>query len=332
MLRAGLSNAAYRLIKDDCMPSRGMDTFIDSEEEYDSIADKLWGELARPAPELKSFIRHNQLRKAICDHDNELGWREFLDCNYGPRVSIQFAQRVFEQEVYDFGRSRGLSKEQALGHVIKARKGISKRNIDLPELGDYESSDCEKILKYLHGVTSLETFIHCGLQKGVANMEAVDQTNEEKAARKESRKALRAERRVQKGARRQAKKKKSQKSTDSQAVMMSKEPNPLASNPERPAQVQPIEDWDKPLKQKKKARKLKSELQLPIQSEAPSEQHDKHKRGRVGKDVISKKAKRKRVVGPQHSPFFQRSSDPKAKKHAVKKAEQLLGFQSPMIQ
>lgn len=378
MLTAALSNTAYRLYKERSLSIFGIDSFMGSEDEFDIIGGGIWDDLAEPSPQMKRFIRRNHLRQAICDH-SERECLDLLHYDYGPRISVRLAQRIFEQEVYDFGRSIGQSKEQALGHIIKVREDSSKCNIDLPELGDYESSECENILNYLYAhyeqllaesnskeakqvkrylqeikndgppseyhqflselqFNGKEPVVDGVLQMNIAYMEAADQKKlEEKGARKESRKARKAERRAQKEAWRKGEKKKSQKSTrtDPHAGMMRKEQRLVASDHERPAQVQPIEDREKPFKQKKKGRKLKSEPQLPIQSEALSEERDKHKKGRVGgdaQDTTSQKAKRKRDVGPQHSPFFQRSSVPKAKKHAVKKTGQPLGFQSPMIQ
>lgn len=376
MLRAGLSNAIYRVVGNDTiLPMRSFGYDEESELEIDHVAQFFMEELAKPAPQMERFIRHHQLRKFICDY-SELHCLNMLRDDYGPRISVQFAHRIFEQEVYDFGRLIGLSKKQAIGHVVKAREVSSNCNIDLPELGDYESSECEDILNYLHAHSEQllarsnskeakqvrrylrtlkdndsrsiyhwimfrlqfngeEPVVDLDLRKRIANMEAADTTKEDKVARKDARKTRRAELQVQKEARRQLGKKKSQKNTNPQAEMMPKEQKPWASNPECLAQVQPIEDEEKPLKRKKKERKLKSEPALPIQSEALSEEHDKHKRGKVdseAQDAISEKAKKKRGVGPQHSPFFQRNSISKAKKDAVKKVEQIMGFQTPMIQ
>lgn len=402
MLEAGLSNAIYRVITNDSiMPMRGLGYDRDSEDEIDSVVDVFMEELAKPIPQMEPFIRHHRLRKDICEYDMPTRM-EILSRHYERWISVKLAHRIFEQEIYDFGRSLGLSKEQATGHVVKAREASGKYNVDLMKLGDYESRECTDILDYLmnhpkperkpfggkiEGLMYLseseigeieqllaksnskvakqveyylqtlkdndlrseyETIIlrlrfHedeplidniSGLREKIENLEAADKTKEESIAGKNAKKARKAELRAQRKASRQVEKRKSQTSDDHQAERPKKQ-KLVASNPERPAQVQPIEDQEKALKWKKKGRKLKSEPQLPIQSEAPSEERDQHRKGRVGMDTqdpISKKGKKKRDMGPQHSPFFQRSSNPKVKKHAVKKAEQLLDFQVPMIQ
>lgn len=264
---------------------------------------------------------------------------------------MKLAHRIFEQEVYDFGRSLGLSKEQATGHVIKAREDSNKNNIDLSEIGNYESSECQDLLNFLDTYPEPEVLpsgeepkdilyvseneiekaeqLLPGSNSYVA-MKAADKTKEEKAARNEAKKARIAE--LQK-ARQQAEKVKSQKSNDHQAGRV-EEQKLLTSNPEQPPNVQPLEDQDKPLKQKKKGRKRKREPELPFQSEEPPEHHYKHKKSRVDSEIQFDNPKTKRKeVRPQHSPFFQRSSGPNAKKKSSSnKAEQGVGFQIPMIQ
>lgn len=348
MLSAGLSIAVKRLLKNYMIPIPSqIDATMGSEDEYDVMGDRLWNYgLCEPAPQMKRFIRHNQMRQNIRERD-----MTSAPSGYGRWISVKLAHRIFEQEVYDFGLSIGLSKKQATEHVIEARKRSSKHNVDMLELGDYESNECEDLSDFLktyrepevpnlvylsdHEMENAEDFL--ARIKSKAAMRAADHTKKEKTARKESKKArTKAGRQAQKEAWRQVEQTKSQKSTDPQAGLVPKEQQASASNPERPAQVEPIEDQGKPLKRKKKGRKRKSKPELPIQFEVPSEENVKHKKSRVGSDVqdaVSKKAKIKRDVGPQHSPFFQRSSNPKlTTKDAAKKAEQMRDFQSPMIQ
>ena len=403
MLRAGLSNAIYRMVEHgNVLPMRGFDRELDSECEVDNVVCFFMDELAKPAPQVERFIRQNQLRKYICDYE-ERSRMEILRDHYGRWISVRLAQRIFEQEVYDFSRSIGLSKEQATGHVIKARESSSRCDIDLPELGDYESSECEDILNYLYsypepeglpfvkepkglmyvsenetrkieqllaesnskGAKQVKRYLQTlkdngssfeyemiilrlqflggeplvdnisGLRENIASMEAADKTREKKAARKDVKKAHTIELRAQKEARRHLEKKKSRDSNDHQASRPD-EQGFLTSNPSHPPNVQSLEVQGKPLKRTKKGNKRKSELALPIQSEILSEDHHKHKKGRVDRDVQdtnSKKVKKKKAVGPQQSPFFQRSSGPKAKKKDDGRIlEQLMGFQPPMIQ
>ena len=167
-----------------------------------------------------------------------------------------------------------------------------------------------------------------GLREEIDGVEATDRTKEGKAAGKYAKKTSIAELQVQKIARRQAEKTDSQRRNDHK-VARPEEQGFLPSNPEHPPKV---EDQDQPLKQKKKGRKRKSEIEVE-----PSKDYHKHKMGKVdgdAQDANFKKTKRKKDVGPQHSPFFQRSSGVKPKKKGrVRKAEQLImGFQPPMIQ
>ena len=395
MLTAALSNSAYRLYKEKSLSLFGIDSFMDTEDEFDIIGDGIWNDLAEPSPQMKRFIRRNRLRQDIYECHTDPLCRD-----YGRWTSV--AHRIFEQQVYDFGRSLGLSKNQAKGHVIKARGDSSRCNVDLMDLDDYESSECEDILNYIYTLPEpdvlpsagnpkgfmfvseddikkfedllefnvskvakqVERYVETlkannlraeyemiilrlrfhereplidiinGLREKVENLEAAGKMGEERLASKNAKKARKAELRAQKKALRRAEKRKSQTSDDHHAERPKKQ-KLIKTDSEHLPEIQPIEGQDKPLKQKKKGRKRKSELQLQVQSEAHSAEPDKHKNGRVGgdaQDTTSQKAKRKRRTGPQHSPFFQWSSDPKSKRHAVKKAEQLPGFQSPMIQ
>lgn len=376
MLSAGLANAVKRVVESDSiLPFRPFGYDGDSEGEIDGVASYFMEELAKPAPQMERFIRHNRLRKNIYEYEGPTRM-EVISDYYDIPISVEVAHRIFEQEIYDYGRSLGLSKEQATGHVYRARADSSKVGVDLMELGNYDSNECENVLNYLHAHSEqllaekntkeakqvkryLQTLkdngshseyddvmirlkfdgnehsVYRSLIGKIADMEAADQTKNEKTAGKESRKAHKAKLRAQKRLRRWVDKRMSQQSTELQARMMPKEQNAFASIPEQPAQFQAIAGREEPSKRKKKGRKLKSELALPMQLGEPPKEHIKHKKGKVGRavqDAVSKKAKRKRDVGPQHSPFFQRSSNPKVKKDAVMKAEQLMDFQSPMIQ
>ncbi len=171
-----------------------------------------------------------------------------------------------------------------------------------------------------------------GLREEIDRVEAMDRTKEGKAAKRHGKKARIAELQAHKEGRLQAEKTDCQWSNDYQ-VARPEEQGFLPNNPEHPPKV---EYQDQPLKQKKKGRKRKSELELPIHLVEPSEDYHKHKKGRVdgdAQDANFKKTKRKKDVGPQHSPFFQRSSLVKPKKkERLRKAEQLImGFQPPMI-
>ena len=344
MLSAGLSNAVKRFLKNYFIPIPiDIDCFIGSEDEYDIMADCLWNGLCEPAPQMKRFIRHNRLRQDICEGD-----LASLRSEYGRWISVKLAHRIFEQEVYDFGRSIGLSKKSATGHVIKARKRSSKRNVDMLEMGDYDSTACKDLLDFLETYSEPEEPDHMYVSESEiekaeqflarfnskAEMKAADKTKEEKTDRDGASKVPSAELQAQKETWRQAERKIIQGSGD-HGTGQSMVQTALASNPGCPAQVQPTENHEKRLNPKKKGRKRKSKLELSIQLEEPSEEHVKHKKGRKGTDVrdaVSKEAKRKKDVGPEQSPFFQRSSNPKVKKDAAKKAEQPMDFQSPMMQ
>ena len=329
--------------------------------DIERVVDVFMEMLAKPAPQMEAFLRRSELREDIYyDNDN-------LSSAYGPLITTKLAHRIFEQEVYDFGRSTGLSRGQATAHVIKVREESSKCNIDLEELGNYESSECEDILNYLKTYQEdafpieeterllaatnsevaeqvkryLQTIkdsvsrfeyedILLGLEfddeeliddnidylrAQIAKMEA-----EERAARKDAKKVRKA-----------AAQKEKRKHDDQPG--RSREQQVSRTSPEYPSQAQPIEDRNAPQKQKKKARKRKRNREIPVQSEEPSIGHHEHQKDEVGRDAHLKVAKRRKVVRPQRSPFFQRSSDPNAKKKdTISKAEQPMDFQPPMIQ
>ena len=91
------------------------------------------------------------------------------------------------------------------------------------------------------------------------------------------------------------------------------------------SQIEQLEDEDK-FQQKKKGRKLKSELELPPQSgDHIGEQH-KHKKVRVesgARGVSSRKSKTKKC-GPQYSPFFPRNSLTEAEKDVNRRVNRLM--------
>ena len=365
MLRAGLANAIYRMA--DMQPLLGLDNDHDIEFEIDCVVRMVMEELAKPAPQMERFIRRHSLREHIYETEQFDGMK-FLRQRYGPRISVKLAQRIFEQEIYDFGRSIGLSKEQATGHVIKTREDSIKHNIDLPELGNYDSSECQDLFNFLDTYPEAEVLPSSDEPKDISYvseseiemagqfltesnsnvaMKAAEKTKEDKATRREVKKARIKATRIEvkeartadfhahKKARQQAEKVQSQKSDDHQAGRF-EEQKSLTTNPEHPLNVQPLEDQAKPPKQKKKGRKRKRDFELPFQLEEPAEHHYyKHKKSRVDGEIQFENLKKskEKEVGPQHSPFFKRSGGSNAKKKSSsKKAQQEAGFQIPMIQ
>lgn len=172
-----------------------------------------------------------------------------------------------------------------------------------------------------------------GLREEMNRTEVADKTMEEIAARKVAKKAARkAELKAEKEALMQAEKKKSRKGDDD-TTNNSEGQAKMTCNSGHLPQVQQLEDKDNPQQKKKKGRKRKSDRELPVRSEVPSKDHHKHKKRRVDSDAQDanfRKINRKKR-GPEHSPFFQRSGDPKAKKDSGKKAEKQMGFRTPMI-
>ena len=362
MLRAGLSNAIERVIDEKLL--RIYDIGEDDELfDLERIVDAFMDELAKPAPQMEAFIQHSELREDIYYGNDMLKL-------YGPCVTTKLAHRIFEQEVYDLGRSTGLSKGQATAHVIKVREEASKCNIDLAELGNYESSECQGVIKHLNSyqgrealsVKEIERLLATNQSEGAKQVKRLLQTlkdsdspfeyedillqfldgrpiidnisglrahaakmkAEEKAIRKDAKKV-----------RREQAQKEKRKHDDHQAARSRKQ-EVSRTSPEHPSQAQPIEDRNAPKKKKKKARKRKRNLEVSAQSEDPSIGHHKHRKDEAGRDtqdVSVKEAKRRKVVGPQRSPFFQRTSVPNAKKKdTISKTGQHMDFQSPMIQ
>ena len=368
MLRAGLSNAIERVIAEKLV----LIPIYEFDEgggrcDVKRIVDVFMDKLAKPAPQIEAFLRHSDLR------DNVYYGNDGLSITYGLCMTPKIAHRIFEQEVYDLGRSTGLSKGQATAHVIKVREEASKCNIDFAELGNYESCECQGILNHLKSyqgpeeealsVKEIERLLATNQSKAAKQMRRHLQTlkkgsgspfeyedillqfldeqpiidsisglrahtakmkAEEKAIRKDAKKVRKAEARKEK-----------RKHDDHQPGRSREQEVPRIS-PEHPSQAQPIEEQSAPPKQKKKARKRKRNREVSVQFEEPLIGHHKRQKDETGRDAQDgslKEAKRRKVVGPQRSPFFQRSGVPNAKKKdTTSKAGQPMDFQPPMIQ
>ncbi|KAM0796888.1 hypothetical protein BDR22DRAFT_499399 [Usnea florida] len=371
MLRAGLLNAIERVIAEKLIPIGN----IDEDEEVrdmERVIDVFMDELAKPAPQMEAFLRRSSLREEIY-HNNDN-----LSSIYGPWITTKLAHRIFEQEVYDLGRSTGLSKVQAKAHIIKVREEASKWDIDLAELGNYDSSECEDILSYLKSyqeseaqepeafssIKEIEQLLATKNSKSAKQLKRYLQTlkdsdsrfeyeeillrlqfldeesiidnvsglraqiakmeEQEKVTRKDAKKARRA----------QAQKEK--RKHDDHQPGRPREQEVSRTSSEHPSQAQPIENQNAPQKEKKKARKRKRNREVSVQCEEPSTGHHKHHKdeaGRDAQDASLKEAKRRRVVGPQRSPFFQRTGVLNVKKKdTISKAGQAMDFQPPMIQ
>ena len=246
MLRAALWNATSRVVIDRIMqPIKECGADPDDHDWFESIVNVFVEEFEKPAPQMEAFIRHNHLRYLICNMQGNHRLARLRQL-YGPLMSVAFAQRIFEQQIYDFGRSIGLTKEQAVGHVIKVRQGFSKYNVDMLELGDYESYDCEELLKYLD--TPQPEVMRTG-----------------KAAIKYAKKARKAEIRARKEARRQGEEKATQTSIDHQMEILN-EQNSLTSGPKHPSKIPLIQDQDKLPTEKKIVANRKSESDILIES------------------------------------------------------------------
>lgn len=162
-----------------------------------------------------------------------------------------------------------------------------------------------------------------GPVKDISSTEAVVSGNGEKASRTAVKKSRKAKVKADKGAtiENPAGKHEHLGSSDEQVK--------VASNSEQ------LELKDKPQVQKGKGSKRKRDHDLLSQTEVLFGESHKHQKGHVDgetQDVNPRKGKRK-IRGPQQSPFFQRNNGPKAKKKdAGMKAQQHMGFQPPMIQ
>ncbi len=296
LVEAGISNAFERAI------SEGLVSSLD--DSLGPLQGILMDEIFAPAPQISQFIRDHDF--VSLPYESHPFTKQTIRNFYHPSGSLKSAQRQFEQDVYNLARNMGLSMDEAEQWVLKAREVCSEMTY-----GDWltEESDNDEIHR----------------------MEEADRTKAEKAARKYTKKARIAERQAQKIARRQTDKTDSQRS-NKHPVARPEDQEFLPNNPEHPTKV---EDQDQPLKQKKQGRKRKRELELSIHLVEPSEDYHKHKKGKVdgvAQDTNFKKTKRKKDVGPQHSPFFQRSSGVKPKKkERARKVQQVMGFQPPMI-
>lgn len=300
--------------------------------------------ISAPTPQISHLIRTHGFVVHSSVSPNWIRRQELGDCRY-PAGSLKWAQRHYEQDVYDLARCLGHSMDEAEGWALQAREFCSEKK----HLKD-ETAKTEQLLAESN----------YGLRVEIDRMEAADKTKEQKSVQKDAKKARIADSKVQGKARRQAERENAQNSNDHQTGRP-EEQEPWTSNVghplddqalneqdkpqqqrkkgrkrktetfEHPPNVQALNDQDKPHQQRKKGRKRKSDHELPVQSEVPDE-HDKHKKRRMDdrQDDNSKQTKSKKG-GPEHSPFFQRSSGSKAKKDSGEKAEQQKGFQPPMI-
>ena len=364
MLRAGLSNAIERAHAEKLITIHnvGQDEEDGDSREMERVIDVFMDELAKPAPQMEAFIRDSSLRDDIFYGNDLLSF-------YGPGINTKLAHRIFEQQVYELGRSTGLSKRQATAHVIKVREEASSYGIDLAELGNSESSECEGILNHLKSyqeqealpfITEIEKLLATKNSKGAKQVKRYLQTLENSDSRFEyednlpqfldeqpnNTSGLRAhtakmtaeEKAIRKDAKkvRRAESQKKQRNHDDHQPERPREREISRTNPEHPSQAQPIEEQNAPQKQKKKPRKRKRNREISVHSEEPSIGHHNHhedETGRDAQDTSLKEAKRRKVVGPQRSPFFQRSGVPDAKKKdTISKAGQPMDFQPPMIQ
>lgn len=101
------------------------------------------------------------------------------------------------------------------------------------------------------------------------------------------------------------------------------------NNPRQLSQSEQLDDQTKPQLQKKKGKKRKRDRELQAQSEVPSGEIDDQQKFRIANDVrdVDSSETKTKERGPQHSPFFQRSSNPKVKnKYSGTKAEQQMDF------
>lgn len=168
-----------------------------------------------------------------------------------------------------------------------------------------------------------------GPVEDISSTEAVVSGNGEKASRRAVKKSRKAKVKADKGATIE------NPAGKHEHLGSSEEQVKMAINSEQLSQVEQLELKDKPQVQKGKGRKRKRDHDLLSQTEVLFGESYKHQKGQVdgeAQDVNSRKGKRK-IRGPQQSPFFQRNNGPKAKKKdAAMKAQQHMGFQPPMIQ
>ena len=321
-------------------------------------------EIAGPSPQINHLIR-NQDFPWSCSVSPQFRKNKIRSVDL-PSGSVISAQKQYEQNVYDFSRNLGLPMDGAEQWVLKARKFwdekisffqapssagestfISKDgfpdNVQLMTINQLDGVRHlqQDPLRYLENYdrrsdddrTTQATLRPSALtdESFVANMvghsttETVVKEGGEKSVKRAARNARKAQRKAEKEAARQAEKSKYQKSADE-----------LVGSPEGQAtttvtfdeasQIEQLEDNDKPQRQRKKARKHKSDHELPPQSEVQPEEYHKHKKVRLdseAQDAKSKKSKTKNR-GPQYSPYFQRSSVTEAEKDFNKTVKSIM--------
>ena len=282
-------------------------------------------EISARTPEISQFLRNHDF---------------IQDTSYSPTLESREAdRRQYEQDVYDFSRDLGLPVHDAEKWVLKAREFANKKHFERTDIE--ESNDVKDPESKLNqssrisspGMNRLPENV-VGQYMKVNKGEAAVREKEEEAVQKAVKKARKAKPKAEKGASRLLEENKvttgvheNADESGGQAIMTTKFEDSL--------HLEQLEDKENNQRQKKKGKKRKGDRESLPQCGLHLESHDKHEESRANSDAqegIPKEVKRKKAK-LQVSPFFQRSSDVKAKKKdASKKAKKQMDFQPPMIQ
>lgn len=285
-------------------------------------------EISGPSPQISHCIRNHDFPRS-CPIRPCLRTKAQRSTGL-PSGSSLSAQKQYEQDVYNFSRTLGLSMDDAETWVLKAREFWSEEryNSTNTEEGEDVSSSSE-MLDQPFREPSPAMFTVPLVSVEHSETEAAVEKDGEKAAKDTVKSARKAPQKAEKKVTRQAEKSKRKKG-DGEQIANSGGQAKMTDTIEEASQFEQLEDKDKSQRQKKRGRKRKEELEVLRQSEVNFGEQHKHKKSRMesdAQDVNSRKSKTKKRH-PQYSPFFQRSSLTEAEKYVNRKVNQLTDHES----
>ena len=315
LVRAGVSNAIRRAIED-------KDIMVDFDLLCsESLVDDFMDEISAPAPQIGQFLRTHELFRY-----------KFRPPTLGSREADQ---RQYEQDVYDFSRDLGLPIEEAVAWVHIAKHICEYERSDIVEGNDVNDSGSK--LNQSSRISSPEIFRlpeNVVGQYAKVNKGEVAVQGKQEAVPKGKKKRRKGKPKAEKGASRQLDQKESLTGEYKHADE-SEEQVIVTTISKDLLQLEQLKDKENIRLQKKKGRKRKRKHDSMPQCGLQLEEEYEHEKSRAYSDPqegIPSEVKRKKAK-LQVSPFFQRSSGPKAKKKdASKKAKKQMDFQPPMIQ
>ena len=317
LVRAGVSNAIGRAIEKQYI------AFDFDLVSLQSLEDEFMDEISAPTPQICQFLRTHDFSRYL----------------YPPTFESQEAdQRRYEQDVYNFSRDFGLSIQDAEKWVLIAREYLSEMGYDCTEiLGSNVVNDSGSKLNQSSRILSPEMFRlpeNVIGQYAKVNKGEVAVQEKQEAVSKGKKKRRKGKPKAEKEASRQLEKKESMTGEYKNADE-SEEQVIVTTISKDLLELEQLDDKENMQIQKKKGKKRKRNHDSMSQCGPQLEEQYEHEKSRACSDpqegTVNEMKRKKAKL--QVSPFFQRSSGPKAKKKdASKKAKKQMDFQPPMIQ